>query len=248
MGTMPSSQTGAAKYPQIISPFRRLAALLDGLEPGQAPIDLSIGEPRHPMPAFVADEIAKRSAEFAKYPPILGVPELRQANGRWIAQRYPSLSGQIDWQRHILPLCGSREGLFSAIFCANSGSAAKERPVVLIPNPFYFAYAAAAEAAQAEPILLSASAESGFLPDLDAIDATTLERTIALYLASPSNPHGALAGQKYLEKIISLARQHDFFLFADECYSEIYSETPPLGALEAAFGRFGDYKNVIVFQ
>ena len=245
---MPKAPRAADTNPEILSPFRRLAALLEGIEPGEPPIDLTMGEPRHPLPTFLVDKIAEASADFGKYPPILGTPELLQAIRGWLARRYPALAGQIDENRHILPLCGSREGLFSAIFAAAARKRAIDRPAVLIPNPFYFAYAAAAEAAQADAILLDATPETGFLPDLQAIDSAILERTIAFYLASPANPQGAAADAAYLQRAIELARTHDFLLFADECYSEIYCDQPPLGALETSLAKFGGFANVLAFQ
>jgi N-succinyldiaminopimelate aminotransferase len=95
--------------------------------------------------------------------------------------------------------------------------------VVLIPNPFYQAYGAAAAASGAEPIFLPSTAATDFLPELDKIDMALLERAVALYVNSPSNPQGAVAGSDYLARAIAVARRFDFLLFADECYSEIYS-------------------------
>ena len=119
---------------------------------------------------------------------------------------------------------------------------------MLIPNPFYQAYAAAAAASGAVPHFLASIPERGFLPDLDAIDAGILKRTVALYLCSPSNPQGAVASSAYLAQAIALARRHDFLLFADECYSEIYGDAPPPGALETAHFGCGSFANVVAFQ
>jgi N-succinyldiaminopimelate aminotransferase len=231
----------------IASPFQRLAALLDGIAPGMAQIDLSLGEPRHAVPDFVAPILAEHTHAFGKYPPIRGTADLRAAIGGWIGRRYPSLAGAVDPEAHILPLNGSREGLFSAIFPALARKEAA-RPAVLIPNPFYQAYLAAAVAAGAEPVFLPARKETGFLPDLDALDAETLGRAAAIYLCSPSNPEGAVASEAYWARLISLARAHDFVVFADECYSEIYAAAPPPGALAAAAALGEGLRNVISFN
>jgi N-succinyldiaminopimelate aminotransferase len=232
----------------VRSPFARLAVLLDGMTPGALPIDLSLGEPRALMPPFLGPTLERHLSEFGRYPPIKGIPALRQAIADWIGRRYPTLEGRIDADSHVLPLNGSREGLFSAIFPALARKPSIERPVVLIPNPFYQAYAAAAAASGAEPIFLPSTAETGFLPELEAIDEALLERTIAFYLCSPSNPQGAVAGRSYLARVIALARRFDFLLFADECYSEIYGSTPPPGALETAYAETTSFANVAVFQ
>jgi N-succinyldiaminopimelate aminotransferase len=232
----------------VASPFARLAELLKGIEPGAKPIDVSLGEPKGLMPPFLGPMLQDHLAEFGRYPPIRGVPSLRQAITDWMGRRYPLLAGQIDPERHVLPLNGSREGLFSAVFPAIACKPSIERPSVLIPNPFYQAYAAAAAASGAAPHFLASTAETGFLPELDAIDEDLLQRTIAFYLCSPSNPQGAVASRSYLARAIALARAHDFLLFADECYSEIYGDVAPPGALETAYAETGSLANVIVFQ
>lgn len=232
----------------VASPFARLAALLDGLEPGLPPIDVSLGEPAALIPSFLGPAIERHLAEFGRYPPIKGIPALRRAIADWIGRRYPSLAGKTDPETHILPLNGSREGLFSAIFPAMARKPSPAKPAVLIPNPFYQAYAAAAAASGAEPIFLESSGANGYLPDLAAIDEALLSRAIAFYLCSPSNPQGAVASRAYLGEAIRLARRFGFMLFADECYSEIYGDTPPPGALESAYAAGGGFDNVVVFN
>ncbi len=232
----------------IQSPFARLRSLLDGIEPGQSPIDMTIGEPRHGLPDGLAGALQAAFAGYGKYPPVQGTPELLGAIAAWMERRYPALRGAIAPARHIMPLNGTREGLFSAIFPAMARKSGGARPAVLMPNPFYQAYLAAAVAAGAEPVFLAAEAENGFLPDLDAIPEDVLARTAVFYLASPANPQGAVADAAYLEKAIGLARSHDFLLFLDECYSEVYTAAPPPGGLEAALRLSGDFANVLVFN
>lgn len=244
--TRPPSLTGLDEL--VASPFTRLAELLRGIEPGLPAIDMALGEPRAMIPAFLGPAFERTLHLFGRYPPIKGTPELREAIAGFLGRRYPSLEGKVDAESHILPLNGSREGLFSAIFPALARKDGIERPAVLIPNPFYQAYAAAAAASGAEPVFLDSGAELGFLPDLGVIDPATLKRTVALYLCSPSNPQGAVASRAYLAKAIALAREFDFMLFADECYSEIYSGEPPSGALETAHAADGSFANVVSFQ
>jgi aspartate/methionine/tyrosine aminotransferase len=128
----------------IQSPFARLRALLDGAEPGAPVIDMTIGEPRHGMPAFLNARLEEAAAGYAKYPPSAGTAELREAIAAWLARRYPAIGAQIEPARHILPLSGSREGLFSAMFPAMDRKRHIARPAVLLPNPFYQVYLAAA--------------------------------------------------------------------------------------------------------
>ena len=233
----------------IHSPFARLRKLLDGIEPGARAIDLSIGEPKHSQPAFLMEALNGANAGYGKYPPINGTSELRTAIANWLDRRY-ELGGKIDAERHVHPLNGSREGLFSVVFPAIDRRAKLDRPAVLIPNPFYQAYLAATLAGGAEPIFLDAHEATGFLPDLDALAkrADVLSRTVAFYLCSPANPQGAVADAAYLRRAIELARKHDFLLLCDECYSEIYCDRPPVGALEVALRSTGSLANVLVFN
>jgi aspartate/methionine/tyrosine aminotransferase len=232
----------------IRSPFARLATLLEGIEPGAEPINLSLGEPHASLPPFLGPILEEHLTAFGRYPPIKGIPVLRQSIAKWMGRRYPGLQDAIDPECHVLPLNGSREGLFSAAFPACARRPGIEQPAILIPNPFYQVYAAASAAAGATPVFLASGPETGFLPDLDAIDEAVLTRTVALYLCSPSNPEGAVADPDYLAKAIQLARRYDFLLFADECYSEIYGDVPPPGSLEVAQSQTGNLANVVAFQ
>jgi aspartate/methionine/tyrosine aminotransferase len=119
------------------------------------------------------------------------------------------------------------------------------RPAILIPNPFYAAYSAGAAAADCELVYLPATRETGFLPDLDVLGDALLRRTVAMFLASPSNPQGAVADLAYLQRAAAMARRHGFLLFSDECYSEIYTRSAPPGILEATGSPF---ENVVLFQ
>lgn len=233
----------------IQSPFARLRALLDGVAPGLPPVDMTIGEPRHGVPAMLGPLLAEKVADYGRYPPIQGTPELRGAIAGWLGRRYPALAGAIDAENHILPLTGSREGLFSAIFPALARRPdLASRPAILMPNPFYQAYLAAALAAGGDPVFMPAEAETGFLPDPSRLAPDLLARTAALYYASPANPQGAVARLAQLSELASLARRYDFMLFIDECYSEIYYGAPPAGGLEAALALSGDFANVAVLN
>ncbi len=152
----------------ILSPFSRLRHLLDGIAPGhEKPIDLTLGEPRETMPAFIGAKIREAEAEYARYPAMRGTDELRGAIAEWIGRRY-GLSRVVDAGREILPCNGSREGLFYAAFAATGRKRVDGRPAVLMCNPFYQAYLGAALATGSEPVFLNATEATGHLPDLDA--------------------------------------------------------------------------------
>jgi N-succinyldiaminopimelate aminotransferase len=227
------------------SPFVRLRELLGDTPPGKPAISMAVGEPQHPIPPFVGSVIAAHIDEFGRYPMNKGLDAFAEAVGRWLTWRY-ALDRPVDPATEVLVLNGTREGLFLAALAAKTWVSPRTgRPAVLIPNPFYAAYAAGALAADCEPVYLPATAASGFLPDLNALSEDVLARTVACYLASPSNPQGAVADRAYLERLAALARRFGFLVFCDECYCEIYSDRPPSGMLQAAAPNFA---NVVVFH
>ena len=231
--------------PDTRSPFVRLRELLGDIAPGKPAISLAVGEPQHPIPPFVGPVIAAHLDEFGRYPMNKGLDAFGEAVANWLSRRY-ALERPVDPASEVLVLNGTREGLFLAALAAKSWVPPRAgRPAVLIPNPFYAAYSAGALAADCEPVYLPATAETGFLPDLDSLSEELLARTVACYLASPSNPQGAVADRAYLSKLAALARRFGFVVFCDECYCEIYSERRPAGMLEAAAP---DFANTVVFH
>ncbi len=229
------------------SPFSRLGSLLADIQPDSSAIDMTIGEPRHAFPALVQETLAENLSLFGRYPPIRGTGELRGAIGDWLQRRYQP-GALLDPERHVLPLSGTREGLFLvAPVISPPPNRVTPRPAVVLPNPYYPCYAAAALAADAEPVYLPATEWTGFLPDLETLDPALLDRTSCLYLCSPSNPQGAVASEAYLRRALELARHHDFVLISDECYSEIYDDRPPPGLLTVA-SQTGSLTNVLVFN
>ena len=210
------------------SSFARLATLLDDVPPGAEPISLAGGDPHGTVPAFVMEAIGRHSGRFGEYPPINGTAEWRAAATGWIKRRF---GADLDPETQVLPLNGTREGLFLAPFVVTPELKAGGRPVILLPNPFYQCYAAAVLACSAEPVFVRTGPATGFLPDYASLPLSVLERTVAAYLCSPSNPEGACASEPYWQTLFALADAYEFTVFADECYADIYLDRPPVGAL-----------------
>jgi aspartate/methionine/tyrosine aminotransferase len=230
-----------------LSPFTRLNKLLEGVAPGDQPIHMHIGEPQHPVPPFVGEVLAKHIADFGRYPPIIGPEHLRKAISAWLARQY-HLGAAIDPERHILPLVGTREGLFSAAFVTIPEEKNGKKPAVLIPNPFYQCYAAAVLSAGAEPIYVNATRETNFLPDFASVGTDTLARTAAIFVCSPSNPEGGAADDEAWRRLFALADEHAITILADECYTEIYAGTPPIGALDVRRRMTGGFERLLSFH
>lgn len=225
--------------------FPRLRRLLAPYEPGGDPFVMTIGEPQHDFPAWVPDVLTEASEGWGNYPPNPGSDALMQSVANWVKGRF---NVSIDPMTQVLALNGTREGLFASAVALCPEQKNGKRPVVLIPNPFYPVYAVAAETAGAESVFLNATEATGFLPDYSAVDEETLDRTAIAYLCTPSNPQGAVASRAYLENLIRLAEKHDFLIFADECYSEIYRDTAPVGTLQVAEELGADPERVVIFH
>ncbi len=232
-------------------PFERLAEIKKASEhrSGKSPIDLSIGEPKHPTPQFIKDELINQLDSIASYPTTRGSDLLRSAISDWLINRF-ELSTDSLTNDHVLPVNGTREALFAIVQCIVDHSA-PDIPLVLSPNPFYQIYEGAAVLAGADPYYLNCTKENNFLPDFDSVSATTWEECQLIYLCSPANPTGAVLSEKDLIKLMDLSDQYDFVIASDECYSEIYfnEANPPTGLLEAAakLGRT-DFRNCLVFH
>jgi N-succinyldiaminopimelate aminotransferase len=240
-------------------PFERLRALTEGIVPalGRTAIDLSIGEPKHATPACIREALVRGLEGLSTYPATLGSAALREAIADWICRRY-SLN-RLDPHREVLPVNGSREALFAfAQTVIDSGRGpngqptggdSSSLPIVVMPDPFYQIYEGAALLAGALPYFVSQTPEHGFACDWTAIAPEIWARTQLLFVCTPGNPTGRVMTLDEWRLLFALADEHDFVIASDECYSEIWFEHPPLGALEAAqaLGRT-DWRRLVVFS
>ncbi len=225
--------------------FPRLRGLLDAHAAGGDTLHMTIGEPQHDFPDWVLEIITKHSKEFRKYPPNAGAPELLASISAWLQWRFDV---SVDPATEISTVNGTREGLYNAAMALCPETKGGKAPIVLTPNPFYQVYAIAALSVGAEPVYVSATSKTGFMPDYAALPAEVLNRTAIAYICSPSNPQGAVATREYWQELIGLAETYDFRIFADECYSEIYRDAPPVGALQVAREMGADPERVLIFH
>ena len=225
-------------------PFEKLRALLAGLAPAGRPIPLSIGEPQHATPEIVRRAIAEHLDGLSSYPATAGHESVRAAIASWFERRYRLKALDL---RQVLPVNGTREALFA--FGQAAIDPARANPVVVSPNPFYQIYEGAALLAGAEPLFLNQTEDTGFALDLESLSMQQWARTQLLYVCSPANPSGRVLTLDEWRALFACADKYGFVIASDECYSEIYDEQPPLGALEAAqrLGRDG-FPNLVVFN
>lgn len=226
-------------------PFEKLNVLFKDVTPADLPlIPLSIGEPKHPAPEFVKQAIIDNFNHLSTYPNSKGLPELRESIARWLTQRFQL--NHISSEDHILPVTGTREGIFSFVQALINRD---EAPYVVMPNPFYQIYEGATLLAGAKPYFINCTAENDYLGDFDAVPSEVWEKTALLFVCTPGNPTGAVLSKEKLKKLIQLSDQYNFVIASDECYSELWFDQAPVGLLEvcAEIGR-DNYKNCIVFH
>ena len=211
---------------------------------------LSLGEPKHAPPSFIHDLLANGGHLFSGYPGTRGEEYLRQSICHWLSRRFHIAEGKLDPARHVLPVSGSREAIFSFIQAAvDTSSHSKAR--VVMPNPFYQIYEGATIMAGATPYFLNSIEENNFQPQLDRVPEKVWQETQLLILCSPDNPTGSVIPADTYIKVLSLADRYDFIVAADECYSELYRDenTPPVGLLQVASAQGRDsFERCIVFH
>ncbi|NLC23929.1 MAG: succinyldiaminopimelate transaminase [Oxalobacter sp.] len=228
-------------------PFEKLRQLFSDTAPNTScpHINLGIGEPRHPTPAFIRQAICDNLDGLAAYPATIGQETLRLAIAHWLTQRYDI--PMPDHATQIIPTLGSREALFSL---AQAVLDPAEHGIVVCPNPFYQIYEGATLLAGATPYFVNADPKRNFNGDYDSVPEAIWEKTRLLYLCSPANPTGAILTLSQWEKLFALSDRYGFIIASDECYSEIYfGDSAPLGGLKAAH-RLGrtDYRRLVMLS
>ena len=215
-------------------PFEKLNKLLNNIAPDSkfSPISLAIGEPKHPTPDIIKNELAKNLGQLSNYPSTKGTSKLRKVCAEWLISRF-QLDNNFNHNENILPVNGTREALFALAQCVIDES---KKPIVLIPNPFYQIYEGATYLAGAEPIYYDCTVINGDIPALWELDEEIWQRCQLLYICTPGNPTGAIAPKKTLQQLLKKSLEHNFVIASDECYSEIYSSdsNPPIGLLKHA--------------
>jgi succinyldiaminopimelate transaminase len=215
---------------------RRKAEAIAG---GRTLVDFGVGDPRDETPAFIRHALASAIGPTSSYPRAAGLPELREAIVSWVGRRF---GVSLDPDRHVLPTLGSKEPIFSLAQALLDPEARKH--LVAVTTPGYTIPERGARFAGGDVARFDLREADGFLPDLDAVDDSTWDRTSILWLNYPNNPTGAVAPLSFLRAAADRCRSHDVLLASDEAYSELwFDEEPPASALQ-----LGDLSNVLVFH
>lgn len=231
------------------TPFNRLEKFLGGIPINNDVklIDLSMGQPHHPMPQIMFNRLRECEELWNLYPPVNANVEYRETVTQWLNKRYDLPDGLVKPQ-YILPLSGTREGLFTIIQAIDAYMESKKSLVVGIPNPCFQTYQAAVAMCGGTIVPLNAYEKDNFLPSLELFTREFCQKLSALYVCTPTNPQGSFADYGYIESMVKLAQEHNFVVVFDHCYSEIYNDEPPIGALEIIKDLKLSLKNIIVMH
>lgn len=191
------------------------------LDAGADLIDLGVGDPDRPTPAFVVEALRDAVGDPGthRYAPGRGIPAFRAAAAEFLHRRFGVTA---DPDRHILALAGSKDGISHLpLALVNPGDA------VLVPDPGYPVYASGAVFAGADPVPMPLRPGAGWRPDCDGIDADDARRARLLWINYPNNPTGATADTGFFERTLAFAARNGVVTCADLAYSEVYFDDPP---------------------
>ena len=216
-------------------PFEKLNRLLKDIKPSKEVINLSIGEPKLNADSKVLDILNKETNSFSSYPPMNAVPELSEAYRQYLKSHFGIENVTED---EVCLVAGTREGTFSIIQALFNKENVKEKPYVVMPNPFYQIYGGATTLAGGEAKFLDCPEEDNFQPDLDSLKGEDWQKCQILVLCSPNNPTGSVLPLSKLKDVLGLAEKYDFYVVSDECYVDLYtSEKSCPSILQASSDR-----------
>ena len=177
-------------------------------------INLGIGDPDYPTFPHVVEAMQAAVADPSThtYPSNRGREEFRASLGDFYRRRF---AVEIDPDSEVIPAIGAKECIYNLCFAfLDPGDLA------LASDPGYPPYTGGPLLAGAGSVLLPLEPDLGFAPDLDKLDADSLERTRLIFINYPNNPTGAVVPDGFFEQVVELAREHQILVVHDNAYSE----------------------------
>ena len=212
MGRTDPSQRLEAIPPYMFAELERKVASKKAA--GIDVISLGIGDPDTPTYPHIVEAMQAAVADPGthQYPSNRGRAEFREALARFYQRRF---GVEIDPETEVIPAIGAKECIYNLCFAfLDPGD------VALASDPGYPVYTGGPVLAGAEAVVLPLDPALGFVPDLDAIDPMALSKARLMFLNYPNNPTGAVAPEGFFEKVVELARKHEFLVVHDNAYSE----------------------------
>ncbi|HEU0076910.1 MAG TPA: aminotransferase class I/II-fold pyridoxal phosphate-dependent enzyme [Longimicrobiaceae bacterium] len=178
-------------------------------------IDLGAGDAdlASPPDAVEALRAAVLDPVNSRYGFQIGLADFREEIVRFMDRRF---GVRVDGYREVLPLIGSKEGIFHLPFAVLDPG-----DLTIVPDPGYQAYVGGTILAGGEPYVVPLRPENRFLVPLEDIPSEVARRARILYLNYPNNPTAAEAPREYLEDAVAFCREHDVVLAYDNAYSEV---------------------------
>ena len=147
-----------------------------------------------------------------QYPPLAGVPELRQAIADKVASLYNAV---FDVESEITVTAGATQAVFTAI-----AAFVRQDDEVIVFEPVYDSYVPAIETVGGRAVYARLG-YPGYRPDWQQVRALISPRTRMIIINSPHNPTGSLLGADDLEGLAELTRGTDIVILSDEVYEHI---------------------------
>lgn len=212
MGRTDPSERLQAIPPYMFAELERKVA--DKRAAGIDVISLGIGDPDTPTYPHIVEALksAVEDPSTHQYPSNRGRAEFREALARFYENRF---GVEIDPETEVIPAIGAKECIYNLCFAfLDPGD------IALASDPGYPVYTGGPVLAGAETVVLPLAPELGFVPDLDAIDPMAISKARLMFLNYPNNPTGAVAPEGFFERVVELARKHEFLVVHDNAYSE----------------------------
>ena len=199
------------------SKLREVKTLIDS---GKEIINLGIGSPDL-MPPISAIENLKSGLSVKnahKYQSYNGIDRIRLEISRFYKFHY---GVDLNYKTDILPLIGSKEGIFhiSMAFLSKNDK-------VLIPNPGYPAYSSITNLIGNSVVYYNLSEKNNWLPDINELNKHNLSEVKLMWINYPHMPSGSLASISYLKKLVDFAASNNILLVNDNPYSFILNKKP----------------------
>jgi len=199
---------------------KKLKEIASRIENGEQIINLGIGSPDLKPPESVIEELnnVSKLPNAHGYQSYRGIPALRKAFSKWYGIHY---GVKLNSETEILPLIGSKEGIMHI-----SMTYLQPGDQVLIPNPGYPTYAAAAKLAGAQVVTYDLSENNNYQPDIDALEANYLTNLKLMWVNYPHMPSGQAADAQLFKKLTDFAEKNEILIVNDNPYSFILNEQP----------------------